>query len=187
MSLESTPPVPAVPGYVLERSSVRVVEKAARLWESANALREGRSAPETPDPELVSLLRARIGGDGAVFLCARLAGDGEQRMVGMVLGEPSRGDGGRGPAVAGRAHVSFMAVEPSSWGRGLGGALLCGITAALAEAGFDRLGLAVVAGNDRAAGLYRRRGWLPEGPPRRDSRNGLLLQDYMKELVTSAR
>lgn len=182
MSLRPTPPTR---GHVLERASAREADKAARLWERANALREDRPASEESDPEFVSMLRARIGGDGAVFLCARPKGDNEH-IMGMALGEPSREDGGRGPAIPGRAHVSFMAVEPSSWGRGVGGALLHGITQALAEAGFDRLGLAVVAGNDRAAGLYRRHGWLAQGPLRRDPRNGLLLEDYTKVLVTTA-
>lgn len=183
MFLQSTPPTP---GHVLERSSVQEADKAARLWERANALREDCAAPEKSDPELVSMLRARIGGDGAIFLCARLELD-DEHMVGMVLGEQSRDDGGKGPVIPGRAHVSFMAVEPSLWGRGVGRVLLRGITDALAEAGFDRLGLAVVAGNHRAARLYGRNGWLLEGPPRRNSRNGLLLQDYTKELVTAAR
>ena len=61
------------------------------------------------------------------------------------------------------AEVMTIAVRPSSWGRGIGSALLAALLAAARERGCAEMFLEVRADNPRAHGLYQRRGFADIG------------------------
>ena len=60
-----------------------------------------------------------------------------------------------------RGIVRNVYVDPEYRGRGIGGALLDAAETALADAGATVIALEAMAGNDRARGFYRRRGYAP--------------------------
>lgn len=59
------------------------------------------------------------------------------------------------------AELESLAVLTAERGRGLGTLLLDAVDVRLAELGIDDVVVAVLVGNDAAAALYRRRGWVP--------------------------
>ncbi len=61
------------------------------------------------------------------------------------------------------AEVMTIAVRPSSWGHGIGSALLAALLAAARERGCAEMFLEVRADNPRAHGLYLRRGFTEIG------------------------
>lgn len=87
----------------------------------------------------------------------RTARHGDE-VVGFVSFELERGayedDGTRGV-------VRNVYVDPEYRNRGIGGALLDAAETALADAGATVVALEAMAGNDRARGFYRRRGYAP--------------------------
>jgi ribosomal protein S18 acetylase RimI-like enzyme len=54
-------------------------------------------------------------------------------------------------------------LRPSAWGRGVGSTLHAAAMARLHEAGYTRVGLWRLAGNDRAQRFYQRHGWFDDG------------------------
>ena len=60
-----------------------------------------------------------------------------------------------------RGVVRNVYVDPEYRGRGIGGDLLEAAETALADAGATVVALEAMAGNDRARGFYRRRGYTP--------------------------
>jgi ribosomal protein S18 acetylase RimI-like enzyme len=85
--------------------------------------------------------------DGAVALVAEEASE----IIGTVL---TRAD----PDFPG-GQLRWLTVVPSLWGRGVGGKLHDAALLHLAQAGFVEAGLWVLEENDRARGMYERRGW----------------------------
>ena len=71
-------------------------------------------------------------------------------IAGTCAWTQARGGHGLGPAIAGRAHVSAVFVDPGHWRRGIAAALLGEAVAAMTEAGFESAQL-----------------WTPEGAPAR--------------------
>ncbi len=77
-----------------------------------------------------------------------------------------------GEPVAGRAHVSGIAVAPDRWGEGLAHAVLQRLNDLLLEHGYDTAQLYVLETNFRARAVYEHIGWRlirtgelhPEGP-----------------------
>jgi ribosomal protein S18 acetylase RimI-like enzyme len=80
-----------------------------------------------------------------------------------------------------RVRHSFslvIGVSKSSWGRGVGGALLGAIEEWVASAGGSRLELTVIAENQRAVSLYTKRGFEIAGVRRRSiNLDGKLLDE----------
>lgn len=64
-------------------------------------------------------------------------------------------------------------VEPDSWGRGIGRALLVEGRRRLAQRGFDDAVVWVLRGNERAMRLYRSDGWVIDGTERRETAWGV--------------
>lgn len=60
-----------------------------------------------------------------------------------------------------RGVVRNVYVDPEYRGRGIGGDLVSAAEAALADAGATVVALEAMAGNERARGFYRRRGYTP--------------------------
>jgi ribosomal protein S18 acetylase RimI-like enzyme len=59
------------------------------------------------------------------------------------------------------AELETLSVLPEERGNGLGGLLMDAVYAELRALGIEELGVAVMAGNDRALAFYERRGFVP--------------------------
>jgi ribosomal protein S18 acetylase RimI-like enzyme len=59
------------------------------------------------------------------------------------------------------AELDTLSVLPEERGNGLGGLLMDAVYAELRALGIEELGVAVMAGNDRALAFYERRGFVP--------------------------
>ncbi|MER7440819.1 GNAT family N-acetyltransferase [Micromonospora avicenniae] len=95
--------------------------------------------------------RSRLEIPGSHNLVAALGG----RPVGQASGVPT--------ATTGVAELISMWVHPQARGHGVADALVDAVARWARQAGADRLRLAVMAGNERAARLYRRHGFVPTG------------------------
>jgi GNAT superfamily N-acetyltransferase len=126
------------------------------LWQRAEATRLNRRVPATLDPERILHQRTRMNAPGGWLLVALRRGT----VLAYGLGFPAR-VGGTGTALPGAEHLGTLAVEPSWWGRGLGGALVASICRELRDRGVWRLDAYVEFGNTRARGLYARAGFRP--------------------------
>lgn len=73
----------------------------------------------------------------------------------QVVGYASSGPSG----VEDCGELYSIYVHPDRWGDGVGSRLLARTTAHLADLGFDRMRVAVLAGNDVGNAFYRRRGF----------------------------
>ena len=107
--------------------------------------------PEAPPPtadELRPVWESWLEDPTALALVATTGG----RPVGSVLARANR--------EFGEGELAALHVLPAEWGRGVGGALHDAALTALAAAGHWRAGLWVIAANERARGMYERRGWV---------------------------
>jgi ribosomal protein S18 acetylase RimI-like enzyme len=95
--------------------------------------------------------------DRALLHVARIAG----RCVGYAFTVLHPGSDDTFPLGAGYAELYTLAVLPELRGLGIGTALLDVVDAALADAAIPNLTVAVMARNDAAIRLYRRRGLVP--------------------------
>ncbi len=96
--------------------------------------------------------RTRLSIPGACHVVAEL--DGEP--VGMAAGVPGQGDG--------EAELISLWVAPGGRGRGVGDRLVRAVERWAARTGAEVLRLTVFSGNEHAMGLYRRHGFVDEGP-----------------------
>jgi GNAT superfamily N-acetyltransferase len=104
---------------------------------------------EAPKPSMAQLRRdwEDCLDNGAVAMVAEETSE----IIGTVL---TRAD----PDFPG-GQLRWLTVVPSLWGRGVGGRLHDAALLRLAQAGFIEAGLWVLEENDRARGMYERRGW----------------------------
>lgn len=70
-------------------------------------------------------------------------------------------------------EVCAIYVDPGSWGRGIGRALMASARATLRHQGHEDAYLWVLVGNVRAEHFYRSDGWLPDGSRRRVTVHGV--------------
>lgn len=91
---------------------------------------------------------------------------------GTVAGIATLGPERDGEGEGARGELWMINVDPGSWGRGVGSALLGEVEARLAVRGFGEAVLWVVAGNTRARRFYQARGWSPDGTCRREDIGG---------------
>jgi len=104
------------------------------------------SSPPTV-PELRGVWTSRLADPTATaFLASR---DGQPAGSVMACADPQFDEG----------QVVGLHVLPSQWGHGIGGALHDRALAALSGAGYRTAGLWVIAANNRARGMYEKRGW----------------------------
>jgi ribosomal protein S18 acetylase RimI-like enzyme len=87
----------------------------------------------------------------------------DEAVRGFATTGPSRDDDG---SSAGELYSIY--VDPGSWGRGIGRALIAEARSRLSEQGFTEAVLWVLAGNEHAMRFYRADGWQPDGDTRKD-------------------
>ncbi len=124
----------------------------ALLSAMVEARRTGEAIPREVEDSAVDALRERLVDAGAR---AVLGWDGGEPVV-ACFGTQAVSDG---QAVAGRAHVSGVAVHPDRWGEGLASAALRHLDEILANAGYVEAQLQVLETNSRARTLYEHLGW----------------------------
>jgi ribosomal protein S18 acetylase RimI-like enzyme len=107
--------------------------------------------------ERVRTYEQHFAADQALLHLARIEG----RCVGYAFTVLHPGSDDTFPLGAGYAELYTLAVLPDSRGLGIGTALLDAVDAALADAAIPNLTVAVMAQNDAAIRLYRRRGLVP--------------------------
>jgi len=88
----------------------------------------------------------------------------------------------------GCGELLALYVDPPSWGRGFGRALLSAAQRRLAGEGFDHGVLWVLVGNDRAQRFYQAHGWAADGSRRMDDVWGISVDEvrYRRELAENA-
>lgn len=79
------------------------------------------------------------------------------------------------------AHLYRIYVAPEEWGRGIGGSLLDRIERILADRGFTRLHLSVIAENDVGVNFYKSNGFRQIGTTNNDQLD-IQEYEYRKEL-----
>ena len=126
------------------------------------------------------IVEGRRSGRETLIVAARRGADGGTVLDGFVGG--IAGAGWR------NAHALnlVLGVRRAASGRGLGRRLLDALEAEARANGIHRLGLGVMAGNDRALALYERAGFVLEGC-RRDAvrlRSGYADEWFMGKLLT---
>jgi ribosomal protein S18 acetylase RimI-like enzyme len=84
----------------------------------------------------------------------------------------------------GQGELCALYVDPASWGRGVGRALLFAAHRRLAGRAFDHGVLWVLVGNERAQRFYRAHGWAADGSRRLDHVWGAAVDEvrYRREL-----
>jgi GNAT superfamily N-acetyltransferase len=86
--------------------------------------------------------------------------------------------------LAGYGELCALYVDPDHWGRRFGVALVEASCGWLAQSGFERAALWVLAGNTRAERFYRNDGWAADGLKRTDVVWGVTVEElrYRREL-----
>jgi len=115
------------------------------------------------DAWTLEMFASELGGRsaGRYYLVAE-AGGQVVGYAGLMAPVPRQAGRSR-PEAGGQADVLTMAVAPSSWGRGIGSALLEALLAQAAEQGCAEVFLEVRADNQRAQRLYRGHGFAEVG------------------------
>jgi GNAT superfamily N-acetyltransferase len=109
---------------------------------------------------------------------ATLVADRDGDVAGFVTVGRSRDDG----AGAWVGELWAIYVDPGHWGTGVGHALHERAIQALRAAHLTTATLWVLHGNDRAAGFYRRHGWVADGATKTDGRDDVRLDEVRYRL-----
>lgn len=117
---------------------------AAGIWARATALRDQLLKAASAQDKLAGI-EAALAGEGSQLILARTASGAEGFAI-LVPRETT-------------AEVVYLAVDPDSWGQGVGSALLGFIRRFADEVAVD-LELWVIADNERALRTYERAGWV---------------------------
>ena len=136
-------------------------EAAIAVWAASDTARRGAPSP----PEVPQMLRERFALDDVWVLVA----DDDGAVVGVAQGAPAREDGGAGPVLPGRCHLSMVFVAPDRWGEGIGSVLVDGAVALAAGLGYDTVQLYTHEDNGRAQRLYAGKGFARDGDVRADA------------------
>jgi len=117
---------------------------AAGIWAGATALRD-QLLEAASAQDMLAGIEAALASEGAQLILARTASG----AVGFAVLVPRETC----------AEVLYLAVDPDSWGRGVGSALLSFIRRFANEMMVD-LELWVIADNERAVSTYEQAGWV---------------------------
>jgi ribosomal protein S18 acetylase RimI-like enzyme len=94
-------------------------------------------------------------------------------VVGFAASGPEAGDAARSDV----GELYAINLEPSSWGNGVGRALLRDVTTALATAGYQSAVLWVAPQNARARSLYESEGWIDDDSAREQELLGVTVSE----------
>ena len=111
------------------------------------------------------MLRERFARDDVWVLVA----DDDGVVVGVAQGAPAREDGGTGPALPGRCHLSMVFVAPTAGARASARSWSTRRSALAAGLGYDTVQLYTHEDNDRAQRLYAGKGFVRDGDVRADA------------------
>ena len=136
-------------------------EAAIAVWAASDTARRGSPSP----PEVPQMLRERFAKDDVWVLVAE---DGD-RVVGVAQAGPAREDGGTGPTIPGRCHLSMVFVLPQHWGEGIGSRLVDAAVETAQGLGYDTVQLYTHEDNLRAQRLYAGKGFERDGDVRADA------------------
>lgn len=159
----------------VQRLTSRDRAHLGELWHAAtNARRRGLGLDDLPPGEGSALDRPGAFGVG-VF-------DGRS-LVAAAVALPALADDGRGgDPIAGLAHVSSVATDPTRWGRGLGRRVVGGIELQAMRRGFARAQLWTYTSNSASRHLYESVGYTLSGRAKIDD-HGEASVHYWRELT----
>ena len=163
--------------FVFRSGTVEDAAACVSLWVAACVARDGEAVDGVAE-------RARLKFDNSE--CWIVGEDADTGLVGFVLAtKPGSGLASDPPD---SPVIGLLAVAPGVQGRGVGGALLTGAAAALAQHGHQRSVLHVLADHHGAVHLYEKNRWRPRGEPYPHSLLGRPSQTYVLDLdLPSAR
>ncbi|MDR7253830.1 GNAT superfamily N-acetyltransferase [Nocardioides sp. BE266] len=127
---------------------------AVGVWEAARRA-TGRRPSTTRSERVAAKVATRVA-DGDVALLAHYG----ERVAGMLVAEPYRGDDGPDAACG---HLSMVFVDPALWGCGVAGALVRSLQRGDHGPGWTRLSVWTRETNRRAERLYVARGFADTG------------------------
>ena len=96
---------------------------------------------------------------------------------GAVRGFAAAGPEGMRAEETATGELYAINIDPSSWGRGLGGLLLRAVEGVLQGSGYLQAVLWVLPGNDRAISFYQRAGWTADGSEKEADALGVAVRE----------
>ncbi|MDP9110632.1 MAG: GNAT family N-acetyltransferase [Candidatus Eremiobacteraeota bacterium] len=156
----------------IRRGSVDDLPRTSEVWDRANRHYGRTLAAEHQGNAIVENTARRMINDDADLLVAEVDG----KLAGMLLGSPVREDRGSGPVIEGLAHISWVAVEPAYWGRGVATLLIEELLDIFRAKKVSRVRLWTHQDNVRAQRIYERLGFRPTGEQMMDSAGALVIQ-----------
>ena len=130
-------------------------------------------------PNALESVRERLHARGTIFLTAKAGGT----TVGTAIASVAREYDGLGPRMEDVANVSFVAVDPAFWGRGIGRRLMEEIESRIRAAGFSRAQLWAREDDARSFTLYEHLGYRKTGESKLDHCNGDTIVRMAKDLL----
>ena len=150
-------------------------DAAVEVWRLADDARRG--GVPSPDPDGRRVLASLKISD--VFTI--VAEDGDDGLVGFVLGLQAREDDGAGPPIPGVLHISMLFVHPARWEQGIGEAVMDRLLDEAWAREYGHAQLWTQATNERARRFYEHRGWTRSGREKPDD-EGALIWHYERAL-----
>lgn len=81
------------------------------------------------------------------------------------------------------AEITSFYIRPTTWGRGVGRALMGAAVQTMRAGGFESATLWVLDTNSRAIAFYEQLGWRPDGATKSDSVGGMSISDARYRLA----
>ena len=140
---------------------------AAGIWARATARRDGLAGVAAVDEKLPGI-RSSLLRDGASLHVASRRGD----VVGFALAVPE------GESL----EVLYLAVDPATWGAGVGARLLRHLDDYATSMAYGELELWAITDNERAVALYERSGWQATDEVKVRSSAGRLERRFVRQV-----
>jgi len=148
----------------IRRGTADDIAAASIVWELAHLERMKRVPEAARKERAEATLRDRLGVSSARFFVVEAGG----RIVGVLLANDARENDGAGDVIPGVMHVSYVAVHPAHWRRGIASRLLDNVINDARARRYARLQLWVITSNIAARRLYERFGFVFTGREKTD-------------------